>query len=182
VLDQLEQHLNAKGIEVSRGHWVPRKPGTKGGGSAEDPHGKPPRGQLASIAKLAYLAFRWWTGWFRGLREKSKHGVILFDRYHADLLADPRRYRYGGSLWLARLALGCLPQPDLVIFLDAPADVLLSRKQEVSRETLERSIRNYRELGEGTRGYRVIDASQPIDKVMFAVLHEVKGVVPGIFR
>ena len=62
---------------------------------------------------------------------------MLFDRYHGDLLVDPRRYRYGGPMSLARLIVRFMPQPDLVFFLDATPEILLARKQEVSHAALE---------------------------------------------
>ncbi len=96
--------------------------------------------------ELELAALNWWAGWLRGLAAASRGGVLLFDRYHGDLLVDPRRYRYGAPLGWARLASRLMPQPDLVLFLDAGPDVLLARKQEVSREGLERSRQRYREL------------------------------------
>ena len=90
----------------------------------------------------------------------------MFARYYHDLLADPARYRYGGSLLLARLLGKLLPQPDLVFILDAPADVLQSRKQEVPFEESVRQRTAYRCLkGEYKRAY-IIDASVPLDKVV----------------
>jgi thymidylate kinase len=95
---------------------------------------------------------------------------VIFDRYHADLLVDPKRYRYGGPMCLARLASRLMPQPDLVIFLDAEPEVLLARKQEVSQKALEKSREKYLELCKMHQRFRIIDASQPLEKVVLDVL------------
>ena len=59
-------------------------------------------------------------------------GLVLIDRYYYDFLIDQRRYRLQVPQWLVRLGLAFLKKPDLVLLLDAPADVLQSRKQEVA--------------------------------------------------
>lgn len=150
------------------------KPGPlKGSGSAPvvDPHAQPARGPLGSIAKLVHF----WASYLRGSLLWSyprylRSSLLVFDRYYHDLLADPARYRYGGSLLLARLLGKLLPQPDLVFILDAPAEVLQSRKQEVPFEESVRQRTAYRQLkGEYERAY-IIDASEPLDKVVASVL------------
>jgi len=171
VIAGLTERLQERGITVTHGHWRPdafagKKPDGSKSAAADDPHGQSPRGAIASTLKLGWLWLNWWVGWWRTLRKASRTGVVLFDRYHADLLVDRRRYRYGGPMWLARLASSLMPQPDLVIFLDADPDVLLSRKQEVPREALERSRERYLALGASHPRFKIIDASQPLDQVI----------------
>jgi thymidylate kinase len=95
---------------------------------------------------------------------------VLFDRYHGDLLVDPRRYRYGGPMWLARLACRLMPQPDRVIFLDAEPVVLLSRKQEIDEASLARSRSGYVSLCATHPRFETIDASRPLDEVAALVM------------
>lgn len=155
------------------------KPGAlKGSGSAPvvDPHGKPARGQFGSVAKILHFWWSYLSGSLLWLYPRYiKSTLLVFDRYYHDLLADPTRYRYGGPMWLARLFGKLLPQPDLVFILDAPAEVLQSRKQEVPFEESVRQRTAYRRLkGEYARAY-IIDASEPLDNVVASVLaHTVK--------
>ncbi len=170
VIAGLTDHLRARGVTVTHGHWRPMAFAAEAPDSArataDDPHGQRPRGAITSILKLGWLWLNWWGGWWKFLRVASRDGVVLFDRYHADLLVDPRRYRYGGPMWLAQIASNLMPQPDLVIFLDADPDVLLSRKQEVPREALERSRERYLALCAAHPRFNIIDASQPLDQVI----------------
>ena len=176
VIRQVDSRLRADGIKVTCGHWRPEAFGGGDGGAAAtapDPHNQQARGLVGSVAKLGWLWLNWWLGWGRWLRKAAAAGVVLFDRYHADLLVDPRRYRYGGPAWLARAASRLMPQPDLVLFLDAPPEVLLARKQEVTPEALERARARYRELARSHRRFRIIDASQPLE----GVVEEVIGLI-----
>ena len=176
VIAGVAERLRAQGVVVTHGHWRPQ---ALDGGSeaaaatADDPHGQVPRGVVSSVLKLGWLWLNWWLGWWKFLRKASRDGVVLFDRYHADLLVDPRRYRYGGPMWLARLASNLMPQPDVVIFLDAEPEVLLSRKQEVSEEALAAARERYLGLCRSHARFRIIDASQPLAEV----IGEVVGVM-----
>lgn len=160
-------------MNVMIGHWMPkafRGPGGAVAGAAPDPHGKPPRGVVASIFKLGWLWLNWWMAWQRGLGAAARRGFVLYDRYHVDLLIDARRYRYGGPAWLARLVSGWMPQPDLVVFLDASPEVLLARKREVGAEVLEQSRRAYLGLCTTNERFHTIDASQSLGGVIEEVL------------
>ena len=179
VIAGVTERLKNQGVKVTCGHWRPQALDQGSGAvaaTADDPHGQVPRGMMTSAIKLGWLWLNWWLGWFRFLKEKSASGVVLFDRYHADLLVDSRRYRYGGPMWLAGLASRMMPQPDMVIFLDAEPDVLLSRKQEVSRQALETSRKRYLRLCQGGGRFVVVDASLPLEEVVGRVLHQISGL------
>ncbi len=178
VIAGVSERLRAEGVEVWTGHWRPQAlDAGRGDGalaSADDPHGQRPRGSVSSVVKLGWLWMNWWLGWWRCLRSESRDGMVLFDRYHADLLVDPRRYRYGGSLVFARWVSRLMPQPDRVFFLDAEPEVLLSRKQEVGREALERSREAYLRLVQTHPRFRVVDASLPLAEVVDEVMSELE--------
>lgn len=174
VIAGVAARLRADGANVACGHWRPvafaAGRGESARHTADDPHGQEARGLVGSIAKLGWLWLNWWVGWFRFVGRQSQAGVVLFDRYHADLLVDPVRYRYGGPSALARLASRLMPQPDLVCFLDAPPEVLLARKQEVAPEALRRARDAYLRLAQSHPRFRVIDASRPLEQVVREVI------------
>lgn len=173
MISGVTERLQAAGCPVTTGHWRPLaldRNGRNAGASANAPHGQEPRDVLTSILKLGWLWLNWWIAWWRFLRRASKNGVVLFDRFHADLLVDPLRYRYGGPIWLARLASQMMPQPDYIVFLDADPDLLLARKQEVSRDALMRSRSLYLGLSSSHPQLVVVDASQRLPEVIRDVI------------
>lgn len=179
VIAEVCRILGQQGVPVERGHWRPVaiEAGQSPAAQADDPHGQQPRGSLGSVAKLGWLWINWWLGWRRSLAGASRRGVVIFDRYHADLLVDPRRYRYGGPMFVAEVASNTMPQPDRVFFLDADPDILLSRKQEVDRASLERSRTAYLCLAKRYQNIRIIDASQPLKKVVADVMEGIRGSI-----
>jgi thymidylate kinase len=176
VIQGVAARLEAEGHPVTLGHWRPKPFASSSHGTppaADDPHGQAPRGVASSILKLGWLWLNWWVAWFQYLRRDSRKGFVLFDRYHGDLLVDPKRYRYGGPLWLARLASRLMPQPDLVVFLDADPDVLLSRKQEVNREALVESREKYEFTGAWLSNFTKIDANAALPAVISKVFQKI---------
>lgn len=130
---------------------------------SRDPHAKPSKGLAFSLVKLGL----WWTdytflGYLKDVYPRLRRsGLVLFDRYYQDLLVDPRRHRYGGPLWLAQFVGRFFPRPDLVILLDAPPEVLHSRKQEVPLEETTRQRKIYLEMVRDLSNGYVVDASKP---------------------
>lgn len=176
VIQGVATLLEDQGRKVTLGHWRPMPFGSNPSVSAaDDPHGEAPRGLASSILKLGWLWLNWWAAWLQHLRRDSHHGFVLFDRYHGDLLVDPRRYRYGGPLWLSKLASRLMPQPGLVVFLDASPDVLLTRKMEVGKEALEKSRHAYLEFCRTHSNCRIIDASQALQTVISDAFTAAKG-------
>ena len=140
-----------------------------------NPHAKPVRNKIGSTIKLLYFWSQYLVGNHLWLYPRYvRSNLIIFDRYFHDLLADPIRYRYGGSLDLARKLGRTLTQPDIVFILDAPAEVLQNRKQEVP---LAESIRQrvaYQSLAKEFNNAHIINSNQAVEQVINDVLSEVQ--------
>ncbi len=149
-------------------HWRPmllwRRKDT---GPVTEPHGRPEHPAWWSVARLFSHLLDYWFGYGLVIRPLlARSGLVVFDRYFHDLLVDPRRYRYGGPLWPVRALRPLIPKPDLVLLLDAPEEVILSRKQEVAPEQVQLQRRNYlRQANEFSR-VCVIDAALPLPQVI----------------
>jgi len=169
VVERLERDLAKRFAEVRVLHLRPRlgKGGPSMGAPVPNPHGVVPRGSLMSIVKLLYLVLDYGTlyPWIRRQRRRAGAGLLLFDRYYHDLLVDPRRYRYGAPMWVARVFSHLVPKPDLWILLDAPVEVIRARKREVSPAELVRQQRTYRALIDSFPNSHVVDAAMPIEDV-----------------
>ena len=99
------------------------------------PYVRPDFGAVTSILKLAYLLLDYSLGyWLRLWPKLLASTLLLCDRYYLDVVADPRRYRYGGPPWLPGLAAALVAGPDLYVVLSADTDVVQLRKAEVSPE------------------------------------------------
>ncbi len=71
-----------------------------------------------------------------------------------------------------------MPKPDLVIFLDAPSEVLYSRKGEASIKHLNSRRAATLKQGERIKNFVRVDASQPLEQV----LEEVESLVNQFYQ
>ncbi len=105
---------------------------------------------------------------------RAKREIVLSDRFYMDLLADPRRYRYGASLGLAKFVFRFLPRPDRVIILHTDAETILARKEEVSKSELKRQLDSYPDLVDNDDdGMLLVDCGGEPDKVSEEVLQHI---------
>lgn len=157
--------------QVEMIHLRPRlRRATGGGPPVTDPHGKPDRPTLVSLVKLmGYVAEHAIAFQIRVRPVTVRYGLVLFDRYYHDLLVDPRRYRFGAPLWIARLVARIVPRLDCTIVLDAPTEVIRSRKAEVSPEEADRQRAAYLRLANALPNTTIVDAGRPINEVMVEV-------------
>ena len=155
-------------------------------GGPPPPPGQPSRpsgarGLTSAIKRALRLANLLAEEWYRQLivwYYKARGIVVILDRhwfadYHAhDIAAGSARSldrRIHGFL-LSRV----YPQPDLVVFLDAPPEVLLSRKGEGTIDDLARRREDYLRAGASIAHFVVVDATRPVD--------DVTGEVAGLIR
>jgi hypothetical protein len=105
-------------------------------------------------------------GWLpRIALPRRRTTLVVLERGYADTTVDPRRYRLSTPAWVAHAFARLLPQPDLTLVLDAPADVIRARKPELSPAEVERQLAVWR-----TRGHRTIDASGGEQETLASVL------------
>lgn len=128
-----------------------------------------PRGRLWASARLvnriAEETMRQVVSWVY----QARGFLVVYDRH---FLFDFSTARASDRLserihwwWLEHI----YPRPNLTVLLDAPVDVLIARKQEVSAEFLEAKRKAYLERGATIDHFHVVDASQPPDVVYAAV-------------
>ena len=108
--------------------------------------------------------------------------IVLFDRHfladyfeHDVNRVDPERpiaSRVHG--WFLRHV---TRPPDLVIMLDAPADVLYARKPESSVEFLARRREEYLGLRNVVPRFELVDATEPLEQVVTRVLELIREEV-----
>jgi thymidylate kinase len=148
-------------------HWRPSLLWRRASrGDTTQPHSRAPHSAMLSVALLFIYFADYWVGYCFAIRPLlARSGLVIFDRYFDDVAIDPLRYRYGGPLWLARALARLVPLPDVVLVLDAPENVVRSRKQEVAPDEVQRQRRLYLEYGNVTARARVIDAGGTVSDV-----------------
>jgi thymidylate kinase len=128
---------------------------------------------------IAEESFRQLLAWYQQRRGR----VVIFDRhffcdYHARDMDDSTSRTMVQRLhafFLQRV----YPLPDLVIHLDAPIEVLQSRKPGFDPEPRMRKSEEYRRLQFVVPRYIAIDASRPLDQVVDDVCEAIRRFPSG---
>jgi len=136
------------------------------------PPGGPLRRARRSVRSALRLLNRAAEEWYRQLLALAylrRGHIVVFDRhftadYHASDVSGASRTlsRRAHGLMLTRL----YPQPDLVILLDAPPEVLHARKGEGTIASLGRRRDEYLALGATLPRFAVVSATQPLEDVI----------------
>jgi thymidylate kinase len=133
-----------------------------------EPHAAQPRSRPISV----FRALVYWLPYYAVLYRLmvrfalARSTLVLHDRHLIDALVDPLRYRYVGSSYLLQFIWRFVPKPDLIVVLDAPADVLQARKQEVILEETVRQRAEYLSLARALPNGIVINANRPLALVV----------------
>jgi thymidylate kinase len=152
-------------------------------GGTTHPHSRPPYGDWWSIARLLAHLLDYWLGYCVLIRPLlARSGLVVFDRYFYDLLADPKRYRFGGPAWLARFVSWLVPQPDLLFILDAPVEVIFSRKQEVMPDELLSQKLQYLQIARSFSQSRLVDSAIPLPQVVAEIGQTVRNYLARRFE
>jgi thymidylate kinase len=143
--------------------------------AAGDPHyQKKKRGWARMAASfLNRLAEAWWRQLLSALY-RARGYILIYDRHFLFESAPPEG-RAGSKRGhpIERLEHWVLsrsyPPPDLVVFLDAPSEVLYRRKGETSPKRLEKRKTAILRQGAHTANFAIVDASRPLDEVVASV-------------
>jgi thymidylate kinase len=124
------------------------------------------RAILRLLNRLAEEWYRQWLSW----KCQRKGQIVVYDR-HFQFDFELNHERHNGESrrftdWLHRWCLANLyPRPSLVIYLDAPAEVLFARKGEMTLEWLESRRQAFLRQSRQTPNFVRIDATQPLEEV-----------------
>ena len=126
-------------------------------------------GTIRSALRLAnWLAEEWFRQLVAWIHQRRGR-VVLFDRhFFCDYYAADVVGRRPGRPWTSRVhgaILARYPRPDLVVFLDAPAEILHARKGEGTVESLERMRQDLLAVENVVDRFVRVDATQDADAV-----------------
>ncbi len=150
----------------------------------------PPKGPakrlVSEVKSGARMVFLMAEEWYRQLvieYYQLRGNVVLVDRhfvfdyYYHDIVRT-RGYRPFSSRAHGYMLEHLYPRPDLVICLDAPAEVLYNRKGEGSVAAIEKRRQEYLQLAGLVQHFVVVDVTQPED----VVANQVTQIVQDFYR
>jgi thymidylate kinase len=119
---------------------------------------------IPGFGLISRLSRLWWRCAKAGYFCRRGH-VVVFDRYTYDAGLRPgkRGLRARMSYFVLERA---LPDPDVVLLLDCPGEVMFARKHEHDVETLEERRGWYRDLAADLPNAVVLDATLPSEQVL----------------
>lgn len=115
---------------------------------------------LSFVSRLV----RQWARYLVACYHQAHGRFVIFDRHSYDALLPPRTPLSWHSRWRRWLLAHACPPPNLLVVLDAPGEVLYSRKREHSVALLERQRQAYLRLA-ARPGSLVVDATRDAEWV-----------------
>ena len=132
-------------------------------------------GLLNRIAEEWYRQLIAWTYKIRGYSTLSDRHYLF--EYCPDSPSQQKKDAFLSERIHTWMLSNLYPEPELVLFLDAPAEVLHRRKPEWTLDYLNLQRKRISEQGQATRNFVVIDADQPIETVVAAVAEQIATTI-----
>jgi thymidylate kinase len=110
----------------------------------------------------------------------ARGSVVIFDRHPRFEFGQPDKPSKQATENIHRWFLwSVLPEPDLVFLLDAPAEELYARKQEVPVEFLEKARRRYKAICATCENTIEIDVQRSLDDVVSEIQLHMNVILPS---
>lgn len=155
-------------------HWFRRNSNGHNGLRGAAPNRRLGKRVGAFVWNSARLVNRLVDEWYRQLLAWSyqlRGYIVLYDRhFRFDFLREVRHEPFDQRLHRL-LVTRFYPRPDLIIYLDAPAEVLYARKEEKDLIDLEARRQAFMRAGTGMRDFITVDATQPLESV-YGLIHQ----------
>lgn len=100
-----------------------------------------------------------WRRYLSARYHQARGQLVIFDRYSYDALLPSPRELSKAKQWRRWLLAHTCPAPNLILMLDAPGEILYSRKREHSPAVLEEQRQGYLQLQERLPQMVIVDAT-----------------------
>lgn len=128
--------------------------------------------------RLARSVGMFWLGYLRWIRPALARGTLVVgDRWVYGYVGQPEALGFGGPSWLARLATRIAPQPDLIVRLTAPAEIVAKRKSDLTVAEIQMEIRKWETL---PGDVWILDSSMDVSSLAAAVAARLAGATGGL--
>lgn len=133
----------------------------------ENPHRNKAANPLSSFVRMGYYWLDYLIGGAICIRKDVQFDKItIFDRYIYDFIIDPLRSRINLPRCMRTAFSKMVQQPRIVFVLDAPADVIYSRKKELTLDEIQRQLEEFDKLSNLGDNFYKINASQTPEKMV----------------
>lgn len=128
------------------------------------------RGRIGALLRLLNRLAEEWYRLFISWSYQIRGYLVIYDRHFIfDFIPD----KLDSSLTKKRLTTkihnwvlnNLYELPSLIIFLNAPAELLYARKGEATVEYIKAKNETFLEFGKKVKSFEIVDASQPVEKV-----------------
>jgi len=131
---------------------------------------KDTRGHLGAFARLVNRLLEEWFRLIISWSYQLRGFIVIYDRHFIfDYAVDPEKQDLSKLRLTDKIHLWILnniyEKPDLVIFLNAPAQVLFERKAEATIEYIEQKNRLFKRIGNMMPNFIEVDAANSVEKV-----------------
>lgn len=121
---------------------------------------------LSSFIRFSYYYLDYLLGQFIVYFKYILRGkVVIYDRYYFDFINDSKRSNIVLPKKLTSFFYNFLLKPEFNFFLFADADIILKRKEELSKATIEKLTTDYHDLFESLQSKSNTLVYQPINNV-----------------
>lgn len=133
----------------------------------ENPHRNKPANSISSFIRMVYYWLDYVIGGAICIRKDVQFDKItIFDRYIYDFIVDPLRSRIALPRSVRVLFAKMVQKPQIVFVLNAPAEVIYKRKQELTIDEIERQLKEFEKLKSMGDNFFMIDANQSPEKMV----------------
>ena len=153
-------------------------------GGAIRNYAKPPYSTAVTIVKLSIKAISWIIEYYTRIRPIQRSGTLIIGDhfYFLITLLDPLKARLSGPEFIRRFFYRIVPKPAYYVYLDAPLDIVYSRKQETTREELDQLINRHRNFLSSTPNTVSVDANRPVKEIVVDISQIIDRIIDTSFR
>lgn len=103
--------------------------------------------KISSFLRFSYYLTDYMLGqWVIYFRYTRKGYIVIYDRYYFDFINDPKRTNINLSKEFISKFYSVVFKPEINIFLFAPPEVILARKQEMDSKSIVELTKKYKDL------------------------------------
>lgn len=138
-------------------HFLPTRHSPVTSSPEVDQPAPPPKAPRTGSRPLGWLRLgrnliRFWLAYLVHVRPLVRQGTLVIgDRWCYGYVGQPFSLRFYGPHELAKRAADLFPKPDLVIDLKAPAEVIASRKSELTNSEISDELARWSLVAKGHR-------------------------------